>query len=72
VNYDTWEKTDAALRAINKLFCLLHDNKPAKSSPEEAIWEAELKEVRQWAISVHERRINLNIATNKVHIPPSA
>lgn len=57
--YDTFEATDSALRAINKLFFLLHEQKPAKGSPEEQAWEAELKEVRRWAIDVHYRRIDI-------------
>lgn len=59
--YDTWDETEAALRAINKLFIYLHDTKPKKDSPEEKVWEAELKEVRKWAISVGDRRIQILI-----------
>lgn len=63
--YDTWESTEAALRAINKAFMLLHDNKPKKDSPEEAVWEEELKEVRKWAVSVNYRRIYITQRKNK-------
>lgn len=59
INYDTWEDTDAALRAVRQLFIYLHDNKPKKDTPGEKLWEAELVEVRKWAITIHERRIQL-------------
>ena len=63
--HDTWEATNSSLRAINKLFVLLHDSKPKKDSPEEKVWEAELKEVRAWAISVHYRRIAILLKERK-------
>jgi hypothetical protein len=62
---DSWAATDAALRAINKLFILLHNTKPKETpkrdSPAEKAWEEELKEVRKWAISLNYRRVQLNI-----------
>ena len=58
--YDTWEQTESALRAINKLVLLMCDKKPKKDSPEEKVWEAEMVEVRKWVISVHYRRIVIN------------
>lgn len=61
VNFETWEETEAALRVIHKLFIQLHDAKPKKDSPDEKLWEEELKEVRKWAINVNNRRVALNI-----------
>jgi len=61
MNFDTWEETEAALRVIHKLFIQLHDAKPKKDSPDEKLWEEELKEVRKWAIIVNNRRVLLNI-----------
>ena len=60
---DSWAATEAALRAINKLFILLHNAKPKETpkrdSPAEKAWEEELKEVRKWAISLNYRRITI-------------
>jgi hypothetical protein len=50
------------LRALNKLFIYMHNTKPPRDSPEEKIWEKELVEVRKWGVSIHDRRIAINIA----------
>lgn len=65
-NYDTWEKTEAAGRALYRIMHLLHEIKPEKCELEELQrWEAELKEVRAWAVSIHNRRIALNMERMK-------
>ena len=67
-NFDTWEETDAALRAIKKIILLLHETRPSEKSKDEAlkkVFEDELKEIRKFAISVHERRIRLNLERNR-------
>lgn len=65
MKHDTWEATEAALSAAKKLLIHLHNNKPPetkkKDSPEELFFEDELKEVRKWCVSIHERRIQVNI-----------
>jgi len=68
-NYDTWENTESALRAVTKLFIYLHDTKPKKDSPAETAWEAELKEVRKWAVSIGARRIALVMSKNTTTPP---
>jgi hypothetical protein len=60
--FDTLAATDAALEAIFKLVYVYCEVKPPKTRPKElAIWEAEMKEVRKWAVQIHDRRIELNI-----------
>lgn len=70
MKYDTWEATEAALRAAKKLLIFLHDNKPQetkkKDSPAELAFEEELKAVRKWCISIHDRRIELNVTSLQV------
>lgn len=61
VNFDTWEQTDAAIRVIRAAFILLDPSAPKKDTPEAKVREAELQELRKFAISVHHRRIALNI-----------
>lgn len=56
-----WNETLDALRAIDKCFIFYHNNKPKKDSPEEKIWEAELRQIRLWTIQVHKRRIKIII-----------
>jgi hypothetical protein len=62
--HDTWEATEAALRAAKKLLIFLHDNKPPetkkKDSPAELAFEEELKEVRKWCVTLNYRRIFIN------------
>ena len=58
--YDTWEQTEAAMSAIDKTVKLMCELKPKKDSPNEKVWEAEMKEVRKWIVSVHYRRIAIN------------
>lgn len=56
-----WDLSENALRALFKIFHWYHENKPAKGTPEEAIWEAELVEIRKFANQVGERRHAYNI-----------
>jgi hypothetical protein len=63
-----WERTDAALRAANKLFDLLHDEKHPKGSHAEAALELERVEVRRWAESIGERRHQVNIRIHNAYI----
>lgn len=75
---DTWQDTEAALRCANRALNELHRIEPpvikkgATAIEIEArkSWEAELKELRAWFVSIHQRRISLNIrevAPAKLH-----
>ena len=59
--YDTWEQTDSALSVIHKTVHMMCDLKPKSGTAEEKAWENEMKELRKWAILVHERRIAINV-----------
>lgn len=59
--YDKWEHTEAALRAMRKLFDRLHATQPAKGSPEEKLWMAEMTEACRWAKEIGDRRHAINI-----------
>lgn len=65
-NYDSWDNTDSALSAVFKLMYYMHENKPLKGSVEEVRWESELKEIRKWCISIHVRRIALNMQKKSI------
>jgi hypothetical protein len=59
--YDTWERTEHALKVIHRTVHLMCELRPKSGTPEEKIWEAEMRELRKWIVQVHERRIALNI-----------
>ena len=62
--YDTWEKTDAALVGVKKVFEYLHKIQPdRKKAPQAEIdsWDMHHKEAAKWGVSIHKRRIDLNI-----------
>lgn len=62
MDMDTWDRTEAALRAVRRLMWHLHDAKPPKEDrTATAAWEAEAQEARHWAVQIHNRRIDLNI-----------
>lgn len=57
-----WEWTDIALRAIRKTIAMMYDNEPdKKDSTNRLMWEQEMREIRKWAVDVHNRRIKCNI-----------
>lgn len=57
-----WEWTIIALRAIRKTIAMMYDNEPdKKDSVNRLSWEQEMREIRKWAIDVHNRRITCNI-----------
>lgn len=60
--YDSWEKTELALKAQKRLVHVMCEIKPSsKDLLATAAWDAEMREVRKWIGSVHDRRISLNI-----------
>jgi hypothetical protein len=61
--YDTWEKTTAAGVCVDKAFEYLHTTRPDKKAPEadKAAWELIHREAVKWSVSIHERRIELNL-----------
>lgn len=61
--YDTWEKTVAAGVCVDKAFDYLHTIKPDKKSPQadKDAWEVLHREAVKWCVSIHERRIELNL-----------
>lgn len=70
---DTWENTNSALRCANRALKELHRIEPpvikkgatAVEIAERQSWEAELKELRAWYVSIHERRIRLCVQGTK-------
>ena len=57
-----WEWTEAAVRVIKKCIRMMYENEPDKKDVANRIpWEQEMHELRRWAISVHNRRINVNM-----------
>ena len=63
--YDTWEKTESALAVIKRAVFLMCELRPKGGTPEEKVWEDEMRELRKWIIHVHERRILLNMGKSK-------
>lgn len=61
--YDTWEKTDAAGVCVRKAFDYLHTIKPDKKAPqaEKDAYDVLHREAVKWSVSIHERRIELNL-----------
>ena len=57
-----WEWTQAALRVINKSILMMYENEPDKKDIVNRVpWEQEMHELRKWAISIHNRRIQVNM-----------
>lgn len=59
--YDTWERTERALAVIYRAVHVMCEIRPKSGTPEEKVWDAEMRELRKWIVQVHERRIALNI-----------
>lgn len=52
-----WERSEAAIRLIQKVTRHMCDHKPKKEDPALKVWEAEMDEFRAFCVSVHYRRI---------------
>lgn len=59
--YDTWERRNLALNALQRLVFLMCEIKPDAKSPLFPAWDAEMCEVRKLCVENHERGIDLNL-----------
>lgn len=64
-----WEESLVALRTIDKCLRFYHENKPPKGSPELLIWESEIVHIRNWAVQIHLKRIEINIERKSCGLP---
>lgn len=62
MKYETWEDTEIARTALDRLFILMCEIKPGAKAAKEVIdaWDAEMKFVRGWVIELHYARIAIN------------
>jgi len=57
---EEWDRTEAALRVLYRMFDDLADRKPPKSdAPGTRAWEFEHREAELWAHSIGDRRFKL-------------